>query len=287
MRLPDVTTDRLDLSRWDPLRHGPGLIALNARPEAVRYLNDGIPYTSAESAAQSARLASHWETHGFGLWGEAGPVSYRTYVVNGFRGAGFAAGGLRGGRQKGNQAKADDLAWVGRLDFTGVPGLLIGGSAYIGDSGQDLLASGQSVDVGTQILEGHLEWRWRGLELRALAARAELDDVARLNAALGFTGNQSVGERLEGHYVQLGYDVLAGRGGERSFTPYARWEQLDTQAEVPAGFRANPANDLESLTLGFAFQPIDEVVFKVDHQNYDNEAGTGVDQFNVLLGYIF
>jgi len=69
MQLADITTDRLELSRWDPLRHGPGLTALNARPDAVRYLNDGIPYSPAESAAQSARLAAHWERHGFGLWG--------------------------------------------------------------------------------------------------------------------------------------------------------------------------------------------------------------------------
>jgi hypothetical protein len=233
-------------------------------------------------------ISTTWRENGFGLWGEAGPVSYRTYVVNGMRGAAFTAGGLRGGRQRGKEARAEDLAWVGRLDFTGIPGFLIGGSAYIGDSGQDqVISGGESVGVGTQIFEGHLEWRWRGLELRALAARAELDDVARLNAALGFTGNQSVGESLEGQYVQLGYDVLAGRGGERSFTPYVRWEEFNTQADVPAGFRANPANDVESLTLGFAFQPIDEVVIKVDHQDYDNAAGTGIDQFNVLLGYIF
>ena len=43
MHLPDVTTDRLELSRWNPLRHGPGVVARNARPDAVRYLNDGMP----------------------------------------------------------------------------------------------------------------------------------------------------------------------------------------------------------------------------------------------------
>jgi RimJ/RimL family protein N-acetyltransferase len=69
MRLPDVTTERLQLSRWDARVHGAGLEALNARPDAVRYLNDGVPYTPAESAAQSARFAAHWAEHGFGLWG--------------------------------------------------------------------------------------------------------------------------------------------------------------------------------------------------------------------------
>jgi cell division protein FtsB len=233
-------------------------------------------------------MPTTWRENGLGLFGDAGPFTYRTYVVNGLRGAGFTAAGLRGGRQKGNQAKAEDFAWVGRLDFTGVPGLLVGGSAYIGDSGQDLTtAGGRDIGVGTQILEAHLEWKWRGLELRALGVQAELDDVADLNQALKLTGNQSVGESLKGHYLQLGYDVLAGRGGEQAFIPYARWETYNTQDEVPRGFAANPANDVETLTLGFAYQPIDQLVLKVDHQNIDNEAGTGTDQFNVLLGWIF
>jgi hypothetical protein len=232
-------------------------------------------------------IPTTWRENGFGLFGEAGPVSYRTYIVNGFRGAGFTAAGLRGGRQKGNQAKAEDFAWVGRLDFTGVPGLLVGGSAYVGDSGQDLeTPGGEGISVGTSLIEGHLEWRWRGLEFRALGVQAELDDVADLNRALGLTGSQSVGEKLQGYYLQLGYDVLAGRG-ERSLTPYARWETYNTQDEVPAGFRANPANDVEVLTLGVALKPIEQLILKIDHQNYDNAAGTGVDQFNVLLGYVF
>jgi hypothetical protein len=232
-------------------------------------------------------IPTTWRENGFGLFGDLGAFTYRTYLVNGFRGAGFTSGGLRGGRQKGNQARAEDFAWVGRLDFTGAPGLLVGGSAYLGDSGQDLTLSGRSVEAGTTILEGHLEWRWRGLELRAMGVQADLDDVADLNAALGFTGNQSVGETLKGHYLQLGYDVLAGRGGEKALIPYARWETYNTQDEVPAGFRANPANDVETLTLGLAVKPIEQLILKVDYQDVDNEAGTGIDQFNALLGYVF
>ena len=239
-------------------------------------------------ATERLILPSTWRENGFGLFGEAGPVSYRTYVVTSLRGAGFTAGGLRGGRQNGTEALAEDFSWVGRLDFTGVPGLLVGGSAYIGDSGQDLTTTrGEDLAVGTTILEGHLEWKWRGLEFRALGVQAELDDVADLNRTLKLTGNGSVGEKLSGHYLQLGYDVLAGRGGEQAFIPYARWEQYNTQDEVPAGFAANPANDVEILTLGFAWKPIDQIILKVDHQDIGNQAETGVNQFNVLLGYIF
>jgi hypothetical protein len=56
---------------------------------------------------------------------------------------------------------------------------------------------------------------------------------------------------------------------------------------VPAGFTADPANDIEGLTLGLAFQPLDQVILKLDFQDIDNAAGTGVDQWNVALGYVF
>lgn len=233
-------------------------------------------------------IPTTWRENGFGLFGEVGPVSYRTYVVNGFKGEDFSAGGLRGGRQKGSKAVAEDFAWVGRLDYEPAPGLLFGGSAYLGQSGQDLAGDdGQEIKVGTTIYEGHAEWRWRGLELRFLGVRAELDDVAELNRALGLSGSSSVGEELSGWYAQVGYDLLGGRVGDQELIPYARWEELDTQDSVPAGFARNPANDQESLTIGLAWKPFPQAILKADYQDYDNEAGTGVDQLNVALGYIF
>src|SRR3954454_21232285 len=68
MRLSNVTTPRLGLSRWEPALHTTALEAINASPEAVTYLNDGVPYTPTETAAQSARFGAHWVQHGFGLW---------------------------------------------------------------------------------------------------------------------------------------------------------------------------------------------------------------------------
>jgi hypothetical protein len=235
-------------------------------------------------------IPTTWREDGFGLFGQAGPFSYQTYLVAGFNAEGFTSEGLVEGRQEGVESKADDIAWVGRLDYTGVPGLLAGGSVYTGDSGQGIRSvTGRQLGVATKLYEGHLEWKWRGLEFRALGVQAKIDDVAALNGALGLTGEESIGSKLQGYYVQLGYDILAGVGGRggRSLTPYVRYETYDTQKEVPAGFLRNPANDVNSLTMGIAFKPIDQIVLKADYQRYDNAAKTGTDQIHVLLGYIF
>jgi len=254
---------------------------LNELHEPTVYLGAVRPQTERRI------IPTTWRENGIGAYGVLGGFNYRTYVVNGLDASGFSAGGLRGGRQKGAKAKAEDFAWVGRLDYTGVPGLTAGLAGYFGDSGQDLEdADGGSIPVGTSIFDLHLEYRYRGLELRGLWARAELDDVARLNEALGYEGAESVGETLEGGYLQAGFDVLAGRG-KSSLTPYLRWEQINTQHEVPDGWSADPANDQEIFTLGLAYQPIEQLIFKAEYQSVGNDAQTGVNQFNLSMGYIF
>jgi len=255
----------------------------------INELHEPTTFLGAKRPETERRIIpTTWRENGLGLFGEVGPLSYRTYIVNGLDAEGFSAAGLRGGRQKGSKAKADDLAWVGRLDYEGIPGLGLGMSAYIGNSGQNLMSvDGSTLDVRTAIWEAHAEWRVRGLEARALYARSDLDDVAELNAALGLTGPASIGESLEGFYLQVGYDVLAAGSSARSLTPFIRWEQLNTQQSVPLGFAANPAYDEEILTLGLSFKPIEQLVIKADYQNTDNAGDTGVDQLNIALGYIF
>ena len=176
----------------------------------------------------------------------------------------------------------------GSRTFTGRPGLLAGASAYIGRSGQDLVdAEGQDLDVMTTIFEGHLEWKQSGFNLRALAVQADLDDTTRLNEVLSLEA-EPVAERLRGGYVELGYDLFATRPrGALSLTPFVRWEGYNTQSRLADGQQGDPANDRTNWTFGVALKPIDQVVIKADYVNRSNQADTGIDQFNVALGYIF
>jgi hypothetical protein len=223
-----------------------------------------------------------------GLFGELGPFDYRTYVVNGLDASDFAADGLRGGRQKGSQAKADDFAWVGRVDYAGTPGLLIGASGYFGNSGQGTTDDqGNSINVRTSIVEGHIEWRWQGLELRLLGARAELDDVAALNLELDLPIDGSVGEEMVGTYLQAGYDVLRWVKGKARLIPFVRWERLNTQDKVADGYMANPAYDQQIITAGLSFLPIDQMVIKLDYVESNDQAETGVNRIELGLGYVF
>jgi hypothetical protein len=62
---------------------------------------------------------------------------------------------------------------------------------------------------------------------------------------------------------------------------------LNTQSSVPTGFLKNPARDVNSLTIGVAYYPESRIIFKADFKNVNNDAGTGLNQFNGQIGYIF
>jgi hypothetical protein len=53
-------------------------------------------------------IPSTWRETGIGVFGGTGNVNYRAYLVNGFDATGFGAGGLRGGRQNGAEASAEN-----------------------------------------------------------------------------------------------------------------------------------------------------------------------------------
>jgi hypothetical protein len=267
---------------WLNVRGGLVLVPMGLLNE----LHEPTTFFSARRPDVESRIIpSTWRENGAGAFGEASGFSYKAYVVNGFEAEGFTAAGLRGGRQKGSKADADDLAGVARLDYTALPGLLVGGSVYRGDSGQDL-----EIDVGTTIFEVHADWKWRGLSLRALGAVAEVEDASELTALLAEEGAtpDPVGERMAGWYLEAGYDVLSVlRPGEASLSPFVRYEAYNTQDEVPSGFAASGKNDVTVTTVGVNFEPLAHVVLKGDYQFYDNEAGTASDQWNLAMGYVF
>ncbi|HEY3055993.1 MAG TPA: hypothetical protein VGK31_08700 [Thermoanaerobaculia bacterium] len=259
----------IDFLQKPSLNYRAGVVLLpigliNEQHEPTAYLGARRP------AVERLIIPATWGELGAGVFGETGNISYRGYLVTGLNAAHFdSEEGIREGRQAGAEALAEDWAVVGRADWHPFEGIMFGGSLYSGNSGQTQNFSGR-VTLG----EIHSDAKFRGISLRALYARGSIGDAARINAANGLTGDESIGETFGGWYTEAGYAI-------GHFTPYARYEQLDTQRSVPAGFERNPANNQTITTLGVAFKPISQTVIKVDYQN------TRVNQWNIAVGYIF
>lgn len=234
-------------------------------------------------------IPSTWRELGAGVYGDAGRFSYRVFAVNGLNSEGYTAEGIREGSQEGSEAAAENWAVTGRLDWTPVAGGLVGASFFTGNSDQGRSTpAGRSFSGRTTLYDVHADWKWRGLWLRGLYVRTTVSDAAAINEANALTGGASIGRRQWGWYLQGGFDVLSLRAGARaSLTPFLRYERYDTQAAVPSGYERNPENDATLLTIGAVFKPIEPIAVKADWQRRTNAARTGVDQWNVGLGYLF
>ncbi len=234
-------------------------------------------------------IPSTWRELGAGFYGDAGRFSYRLYAVNGLNSEGYSAEGIREGRAEGSEAAAENWAVTGRLDWTPVSGALVGVSFFSGDSDQGRTTpAGRSFSGSTTVFDAHADWKWRGLWLRGLYARTTISDAAAINEANGLKGEESVGSRQWGWYLQGGFDLLSLKAGSRAaLIPFLRYERYDTQSRVPAGYSRNPENDVKLFTIGAVFKPIEPIAVKLDWQQRKNAASTGVNQWNVALGYLF
>ena len=240
------------------------------------------------SLTESRIIPTTWRENGIGLFGSSEEIAWRVYVMNSLNGAAFNGGGLRGGRQKGSQALAESIGVAGRVDWIGMPGLLFGVSGYFGGTAQGReITPGTPVDANLLLWDVHADYEAYGFDLRALVARATLDEAAELNQLNALAGNAGVGDEMLGWYVEGGYDVLSRMDTEHQLLPFGRYEQADTQSSVASGFAASPANELRSVSLGIAWKPSPQVVAKVARQLLHNEADTGLSQWNVQLGWLF
>lgn len=251
--------------------HEPPFYFGNLRPEVEQRI---IPTT--------------WRELGVGLHGTILPgLTYRTYVTNSLNANGFSKTNIRGARQAGNRALFEDLAWTARLDYTPIPGLLLGGSVFWGNTGQDQLFAGKKVDANLTLFEFHSQYQYRGLQLRALFAQGHIGDADVLSAALGTNG--PISSRIVGGYVEAGYDILPllFPGTDMSLSPFFRFERLDTQADVPSGFTPDRTRDIRVFNVGLSYKPIPNVVIKLDYRNLEPKSGTIADEFNIGFGFIF
>lgn len=253
--------------------HEPPFYFGNNRPEVERVI---IPST--------------WRELGVGLFGQITPdLSYTTYVMNGMDAANFTSGGIRNGRQSGGNVQAESFGYVGRLDYTPsyLTGVTIGGSAYVGESGQNKLYANKNIDVLTQLYEGHIQWKYRGLEMRALGSWGSVGDADVLSNPAA--RNQTIGSENYGFYGEVGYDILPHiiKNTDQYLAPFFRYEQYDTLAKVPVGYADNENLDRQIYQVGLQYKPLPNVVIKADYRNFVAKKGIVADDFNLGFGFIF
>ena len=279
----------LDFLGWDWLNARAGLVLvpmgfLNELHEPTTFFGNNRP------ELERRVIPTTWRELGTGVFGNVfhPDLSYRAYVITSLDAEGFTSEGVRGGRQQGNRALAEDIAGTARLDYMPhqVPGLLLGASAFGGDTGQNQEFAGERIDVPVTLYEVHGQYRGYGLELRGIGAWGDIGDAATLSRAL----DQTIASEIEGWYLEAGYDVMPWILPDypnQYAAPFVRYSEVDTQARVPAGFVADLAQNQDIFTVGLSYKPIPQVVLKLDYRAFWVEEGERPDEINVGLGFIF
>jgi hypothetical protein len=241
-------------------------------------------------------LPSTWRENGVGVFGQLGEsLEYRAYALSGFNAQNFSDAGIRDGRQNGSHSLSEDIAFVTRLDWTpdAVPGFLLGGAFYVGDSGQDVELDGEDVpDARLWIAEGHAQYQSGPFHARGLFAFSSLSDARELTDVLSadpdFEG--PVADEMLGGYAEVAYDLYPSLFGseDKRLEPFVRVEYVDTQYDVPSGFEPNRDRAYWVHAGGLSFYPHPNVVLKLEYRNLNTRGqGERADELGLGMGFAF
>jgi hypothetical protein len=182
---------------------------------------------------------------------------------------GGSMGRIRSGRQKVSNANASNLAYTGRLKYTGIQGLELAASInHQTDASQDDDANNDLIEEAT-LYSFHAAYN-RGLfGLRALYAEWDIDGSIK-----DLAGDP---DEQFGWYVEPSYKPLSWLG------LYARYEEVEG---------ARVQDQFSQWEVGANWWPHKGVVVKFDYRDrsHDPEAeadGRDFDGFDLGVGYMF
>ena len=210
-------------------------------------------------------IPTTWWEGGAGLSGNFGGsgLSYDLAITSGL------AGGtdVRGGRQSVAKATANDLAYTGRLKYTGLRGLELSGTA------QYQTDMTQSIDPNINaaiLLSAHAIYSIGSVQLRGLYANWNIDVTSSA------TAEDQAKDLQDGYYLEASWLFVHSAG---VFARYNVWDN-------------GGLGDTEKTqtNVGINYWPHEGVVLKFDVQQQDFGAANAteeLDGFNVGLGYYF
>ena len=246
----------------------------------------------------TAIIPSTLSETGAGFYGTFYPtrlskLDYELYVTQGFNGYRTngtpvitADAGLRDARQR--VSTVDDgldnnngKSVVGRVAFSPILGVEIGGSGYFGSYDPaskrplSIWAADWTFQRGPFELIGEAAWVYARDNHRTLTGGFAVDANGR-----------PLPRRMDGYYVQGNYhfmpEVLRRWAPTyfteaSTFTGVVRWDNINTNSEFADTAR-------QRLTLGLNFRPIEDTVFKADYQfNFEDGKNNRIRNDGLVL----
>ncbi len=210
-------------------------------------------------------LPTTWREGGASLVGRFGKgFNYDLAVHSGLQTSSSSDYAVRKGRQGVANAPANDLAVTARLNWMGVPGLVIGAAIQ---QQSDVTQSTDPTAGSATLVSAHADWQVSQFRLRALYA----------NWSLSGAGPAAVGaDKQHGAYIEPSWKF------NPKFGVFARASQWDNTANSAVD------SQYDQVDVGFNYWPHEDVVLKLDYQDQSSPSGKDeYDGFNLGVGYQF
>ena len=248
------------------LRHEPTLFNTVQRPEIEKYL-----------------LPSTWHENGALVYGRLAnlDIDYTAGVINALNlnnddGKAPAYGWIREGRLGASKDAPFDPAFVGRVDYTGINGLMVGASVYYGDGSNVEDGETDVSGLDTTIFDIHASYDNGPFSMYGLYTQTNMDGAENLS--------ETAVEKASGYYVNASYDISSLVGLNYKLPVFAQYQDLNPVEKTVDGSNED-AFQSEIVTIGLNFFPADQVVLKADYEMRDGYKEG--DKFSFGLGFIF
>lgn len=239
-------------------------------------------------------LPTTWSSDGLGIFGSiAAPLKYEAYVVNGLDGSKFSdVNGIRSGRIK-ERSSFNDVAFTGRLDYYPFAetnmgykqSLRLGASTYIGGLDNGNNGNNPGIDGDIQVYSADFEYSILDFDFRGVMAFENIDGA--------FNIGKGTASEIFGWYLEAGYHFMQdswkqGILKQSDAVVFVRFDDYDTQFNMPIGVAENPRGDRQEWTFGVNFYPTPSLVLKADYQIRDDDSSNNLDNlFNLGIGWQF
>ncbi len=222
-------------------------------------------YGVERNPVENKIIPTTWREGGASLNGRFGEgFSFDFVAHSGFNTNAGKNYAVRSGRQSARQANAEDLAYTGRIKWTGIPGVEL---AMTAQYQTDMTQSADATAGSATLLETHVIANRGPFGLRALYATWDLNG----------SGPKSVGaDEQTGWYIEPSFKINPQVG------VFARYNEWDNQAGNSTDTKYT------QVDFGVNYWPHPDVVIKADYQIQNAPTGQNeYDGFNLGVGYQF
>lgn len=180
----------------------------------------------------------------------------------------IAKNGIRSARNKGFKSNAHSMLVNGRLNYTGIGGLLVGGSYSYNNTIGDSLYN----KIGVSELHAKLN-------IHSFYFTAEIGHISYSEGDI---------QSSFGYYADFGYDIGEWFNLRFQLIPFVQYTNYNTVSSSRSGGEIEMANNISKYMVGINTLLINQIVLKVDYGietiQLDNEK---TKYFNLGIGYMF